>query len=947
MFGKIAKVFVLLLVSILFTSCVNLFSVFTPKEAGQTGNPQELVALGQYYMQQMDYDKAYMAYTNALALDSDNALALEGSAAAYFYIKVGSTNVLQAALNLAQSNMSGVTNVDAVSVFGPYINVQDLYDAFHYMSGNYEIIVSGNADASLSQNDSAVALFYVASAALDTVFQLVDLDGDGIITNDPDDMVTFTNLNPFVLNGDSNTSIPGVPLLFESTALGITNDLFTLVDDLTNGTNSLMSKTNQFIGEITNVLMSNVFALFSNNELGITDDLTIVTNLLDKLTNEIGPITNALVPQLSNTLSNTLEQTNVLASNLNARIDNMSNWVTNQQASISNWVINQTNEAVSNIAALTNDLSTNVDQMNITIDNFSNNVKSFTNDVNIYLSTNNHTNLLFDAWKASSIRSNRLSIDSDYTSMTNSLDSLTNRVASLPQDVTNAAESNVTLVTNYVNSNYTEITNTLTTNITGATNYLYSEVDRITNELVANLTNVLSSNLQPVLSDVNALLSNVDNITNRLGALTNRLNQILTNEIYTVFSNFVKNDLPGVIMSYLDDTLTNDTAYNSITSNVALDLLFKIPAVQRRLTNRVYLVKRIASNLLLNLTSQDLKDSISGVVDPILGTNSAVNYILDPISYFTNDTNQDPMMLSVTTNLLNTIFSSTNSSMTPAERGVVFHNLFADLIPILSDSLMTNFNLNDVLSNIDLTAILSNVDVDFYFTNAEVSNYLSYTNMDILMSEYFSNATTNVDLSSVFDSIESNLNTVKSNMSDTNNLITLNSDALLSNVVYPSNVTFPADVDSGYSDAIGLTTNVNQYVYVEPLHVDSNNVAMVNAVTANSNTRESNVVIFLTNEGMTTVLALYNSVTNVDTGSGILSTETNRIIQRSIEILTNGYEDLTNVPILIDVMTNTYNVNNFLWTALSLGEIQISPPDFFDTSGIPVFCRRNEFNLLG
>ncbi|URA10694.1 tetratricopeptide repeat protein [Thermospira aquatica] len=162
---------------VFFLSGCNVLSVFNITDPTKETNVEYLLGLGEYYIQNMEYDKAYQMYSRAVELEPDNAKALEGQATAALYKEIPFTNVV---LAIVKNNST-------------LIPQNGLYRAAGLISSNMLTIMQGKAKG-LDSNDVQINTVFFLIGNLWAVFLELDSNGNGNVENDTRDL--------FILNQD-------------------------------------------------------------------------------------------------------------------------------------------------------------------------------------------------------------------------------------------------------------------------------------------------------------------------------------------------------------------------------------------------------------------------------------------------------------------------------------------------------------------------------------------------------------------------------------------------------------------------------------------------------------------------------------------------------------------------------------------------------------------------
>lgn len=164
------------LVAFFLAGC-NVFSIFNTTDVSKETNVDYLLGLGEYYIQNMEYDKAFEVYSRAVELEPGNAKALEGQATAALYREVPYTNVILA-----------IVKNDST-----LISRNGLYRAGGIVSSNMLKIIQGKAKG-LASNDVQINTVFFLVGNLYAVFLELDSNGNGNVENDIKDL--------FILNRD-------------------------------------------------------------------------------------------------------------------------------------------------------------------------------------------------------------------------------------------------------------------------------------------------------------------------------------------------------------------------------------------------------------------------------------------------------------------------------------------------------------------------------------------------------------------------------------------------------------------------------------------------------------------------------------------------------------------------------------------------------------------------
>lgn len=165
---------VLILTALLNTSCFNVFALLGHGNPDTYNSEERLVKMGQAYLNNMEYEMAYDAFSQALSINPDNSTAREGVATAYLFWRVPITNVINA---IIQEDYA-------------LIGMNNLYDASRVVSDNLWYIINGSADGVIPALDNSINLNFFLFNTVYAAFMLIDSDSDGSILADYDDIYT-------------------------------------------------------------------------------------------------------------------------------------------------------------------------------------------------------------------------------------------------------------------------------------------------------------------------------------------------------------------------------------------------------------------------------------------------------------------------------------------------------------------------------------------------------------------------------------------------------------------------------------------------------------------------------------------------------------------------------------------------------------------------------------
>ena len=153
------------------------FSIFNPSDPAGVQDVNSLIAIGDRYMANMDYENAYKAYSNAYVINPTNSLVIEGLCTSYLFWQIPITNVIT-------SSISGKFESLSKNKF---------YNVTAFIAPKMATILKGKATSEIAANDMTISVHYFLYNTLYAVFYLADSDGDMNLQNDSNDFITFTN----------------------------------------------------------------------------------------------------------------------------------------------------------------------------------------------------------------------------------------------------------------------------------------------------------------------------------------------------------------------------------------------------------------------------------------------------------------------------------------------------------------------------------------------------------------------------------------------------------------------------------------------------------------------------------------------------------------------------------------------------------------------------------
>ncbi len=170
--------FIIFFLALVITSC-NIYSGLAPSDINSVSDNTTLIAMAQQFMRAGNYQKAYDAYNKVVQNDPKNSVAIEGLCTAYFYKEINAADFIS---NIGANGKAGLA---------PMAN--DLYRISGFIKNNLRTIIDQNADGVVDYKNINVNLNFYIFNTIYAVFRISDFDQNGIIINDPKDILTFDN----------------------------------------------------------------------------------------------------------------------------------------------------------------------------------------------------------------------------------------------------------------------------------------------------------------------------------------------------------------------------------------------------------------------------------------------------------------------------------------------------------------------------------------------------------------------------------------------------------------------------------------------------------------------------------------------------------------------------------------------------------------------------------
>lgn len=164
----------LFILALAFSGCsANIFSYLNPTNPDLVNDANVLVAMGDNYVNKLDYTNAYRAYTRALLFAPKNSRAMEGASLAYIYMHFTFNELFTCIMS------GSFTSLGA----------NGFYKVSRVATQNLMNIVIGNSDGVIPANDVNDNLNFFIFCGYYAVFYLIDSDNDGDIDSDTNDYI--------------------------------------------------------------------------------------------------------------------------------------------------------------------------------------------------------------------------------------------------------------------------------------------------------------------------------------------------------------------------------------------------------------------------------------------------------------------------------------------------------------------------------------------------------------------------------------------------------------------------------------------------------------------------------------------------------------------------------------------------------------------------------------
>ncbi|MGC8766041.1 MAG: hypothetical protein ACP5QT_09200 [Brevinematia bacterium] len=336
------KIFLTALLIFSGCSAYNVYSPTNPQNIDEIYDSDTLIAMGDEYFENGDYENAFKAYSRAESLSPTKSRAIEGKVTSYIFMRISITNIYNA-----------IQNNDP-SKFG---NLNTLYDVSRYVWLNLYKIINKETDNKIRYDDVNVNLNYYFFGYFFSIFDFIDFNSNNNIVNDTNDLISINEKmeidsnNSSVLN-EINELTGENPNPFK--VIGVVNNTKKITIKYENRKKNI-SRADQSLLYVTNNLHSeetrNLIVSFSSFFNGVISEMDkIITNLTL-------PDTNININLLSLTniyeITNNISLTNIEITNDDMIINYLSDagYNTNDYDSFTN---DLNNAGITNVNDLTN-----------------------------------------------------------------------------------------------------------------------------------------------------------------------------------------------------------------------------------------------------------------------------------------------------------------------------------------------------------------------------------------------------------------------------------------------------------------------------------------------------------------------------------------------------------------------------------------------------------------
>lgn len=431
------------------TGSVNIFGWMEP--GLDTKDVNALIARGDTEVNKGNYSNALTFYTNALAIEPTNALALEGSCTAYLFTKVPIKSILEMVAAGGALDFSK-------------IGIANFYSAAKFIAPKLELIAMGKATKSISSNSSGLLVNYFIFNTINAALEIADLSGDGNLISNTNNIIYFTNDSPlgYVINGE-----------ITNTLLGLTNGL---MGDLTNAlptwtnylisnamsnvdvlTNRIFSNLNNGINELTNMFITNIFAPdfdLTNEPKRMESNSLIISNMVVNMSNLVLALeanSNNFLGMSSEVASLKETQKSIL-SNINF-VTNRIREITNQIGTLAFRLSNAIDTNLSNF--ITTNLTNVLIDIKATVTNYISNFLMPYIDSSVF--TLLDTNITFNAFLSNAFVRNLLNIAPKFNRFTNALNNSVNVIGRFTNSFQSKTIKDLMVNLNDISSNINEV----------------------------------------------------------------------------------------------------------------------------------------------------------------------------------------------------------------------------------------------------------------------------------------------------------------------------------------------------------------------------------------------------------------------------------------------------------------------------------------------------------
>ncbi len=166
-------------------SAYNVYSPTNPTNIDDVQDSEVLIAMGDEYFENGDYENAFKAYLRAESLSPTKSRAIEGKVNAYIAMKIHITNFIVA---FQENDYSKVGDLNL------------LYDVSRFASINLYKIINNETNNKIPYDDINVNLNYYLFGNFFSIFYFIDYNTNYNIVNDTNDLIVLKSYNEIDTN---------------------------------------------------------------------------------------------------------------------------------------------------------------------------------------------------------------------------------------------------------------------------------------------------------------------------------------------------------------------------------------------------------------------------------------------------------------------------------------------------------------------------------------------------------------------------------------------------------------------------------------------------------------------------------------------------------------------------------------------------------------------------